>query len=168
MFIIMRMSLQKRELEISTKKDTVLAWKRRIPYKLFSFHSKFQFSFLFFSPANISVLMFNENIIFFADYRLISVVKDCSRGDPITHSSNLRRQDNQQCKHLKGQLGPPVSKEQVHVTFLLIPALAPVSRDHQPSWLPEARSETPQNCNLARWFSLGPCLPSLANDSYTQ
>ena len=79
-FIIMRMSLQKRELEISTKRDTVLAWKRRIPYKLFSFHSKLQFSFLFFSPANISVLMFNENIIFFAGYRLILAVKDCSRG----------------------------------------------------------------------------------------
>ena len=76
----MRMSLQKRELEISTKKGTVLAWKRRIPYKLFSFHSKFQFSFLFFSPANVSVLMFNENVIFFAGYRLILAVKDCSRG----------------------------------------------------------------------------------------
>ena len=123
----MRMSLQKRELEISTKKDTVLAWKRRIPYKLFSFHSKFQFSFLFFSPSNGSVLRFNENVIFFAGYRLILAVKDCSRPEPITHSSKLRRQDNQQCKHLKGQLGPPVSKEQVHVTFLLISAPPPPS-----------------------------------------
>ena len=49
-----------------------------------------------------------------------------------------------------GQFDPPVYPE----TFL----------NHQLSWAPDARSKTlrtPQNCNLARRFSLGRLLPSL-------